>query len=254
MPEDGIAAILRQGNIANFAQEARWIAAELTGDAALAAARRRAAGEPLQYVLGTAPFRDLMLAVDRRVLIPRPETEELVGWVVRKLPEKGSLLDLGTGSGAIALATAQERPDATVTAVDLSADALSVAENNARRCDLADRVEWLKSDLFSALSGRRFDLVAANLPYVTEEEYPALDAEVRDYEPRMALVAGDAGLELILRAVRELPEYLNRPGGAIFELSPPQAARAAAAVEAAGLRADILRDLCGRDRFVTGEW
>lgn len=249
-----IAAILRSGKIANCRREAGWIAAECPDAvSALDAARRRAAGEPLQYVLGTAPFRDLMLDVDPRVLIPRPETEGMIDWILPRIPAGGTALDLGTGSGAIALALARERPDVRVTAADRSSEALDAARHNAEKCGLADRVEFLQSDIFSALSGRRFDLIAANLPYVTEAEYPQLAPEVRDYEPRSALVAPDDGLGLILRAVDGLSAHLNDPGAAIFELSPPQAPRAAAALTAAGFRAGIVRDLCGRDRFATGE-
>ncbi|MCI5779520.1 MAG: peptide chain release factor N(5)-glutamine methyltransferase [Lentisphaeria bacterium] len=251
---DEITAMLRAGKIANCRREAGWIVAECPDAAsALDAARRRAAGEPLQYVLGTAPFRDLMLDVDSRVLIPRPETEGMVDWILPRVPSGGTVLDLGTGSGAIALAVAQERPDVRVTAVDRSREALDAARHNAAKCGLADRVEFLRSDLFSSLTNRRFDLIAANLPYVTEAEYLQLAPEVRDYEPRSALVAPDCGLALILRAVEGLSAHLGDSGAAIFELSPPQAPRAAAALTAAGFRAGIVRDLCGRDRFATGE-
>ena len=127
--------ILKAGNIGNFRQEARWIAGESASPQdAIEIARRRSAGEPLQYLLGTAPFRDLMLKVDRRVLIPRPETELLAGWIIENAPENGRVLDLGCGSGAIGIAVASERPDLQVTSVDISADALDLARENARLC------------------------------------------------------------------------------------------------------------------------
>ena len=254
MIKDDIEKILSSGGIGNFRQEARWIIEECTSDtAALQAAQRRASGEPLQYVLGNAPFRYLTLDVDPRVLIPRPETESLVEWVLKNAPHGGKVLDLGCGSGAIALSVAHERPDLLVTAVDLSADALTLARHNAEKNALTARVEFVQSNLFSALSGQRFDVVAANLPYVTRDEYPLLDAEVRDFEPEMALVADDDGLALILQSIAVLPEHLNSPGMVIYELSPPQASRCAAALKAQGVHPEILLDLCGRERFVTGK-
>ena len=164
-------------------------------------ARRRANREPLQYLLGVAYFMDLELEVTPAVLIPRPETELLAEYAVKHLPEGGSMLDLGTGSGAIALAVAAERPDVRITAVDVSSDALEVARRNRVRC--GGEVRFLQSDLFSELPGERFDLVGANLPYVTQEEYPALEPEVRLFEPQLALTAPDGGFRLIERAARE---------------------------------------------------
>ena len=215
---------------------------------------RRLRREPLQYILGRASFRDLELEVTPAVLIPRPETELLVDWALERLGAGGTLLDLGTGSGAIALAVATECPAARVTAVDLSAAALEVARRNARRCGAGERVEFLLSDLFSALAPeRRFEVICANLPYVTEEEFPGLEPEVRDHEPRLALVAPDAGLALMARAAAELPHRLAAGGAAIFELSPPQAPVLAARLAAAGFLVGVRRDLAGRDRFVTAE-
>lgn len=214
-------------------------------------AERRTAREPLQYLTGRAAFMDLELEVNGDVLIPRPETELLVEWAVRRLPEGGSLLDLGTGSGAIALSVAATRPDVAVTGVDLSPAALRVAERNRRRCRL-ERVRLLESDLFSAVAGEKFDLVAANLPYVTEEEYPTLSPEVREFEPRLALVAGDGGMALIARAVRDLAGFLTPGGKAIFELSPPQAPRLERMFAETGAFAgiEVIQDYTRRDRFV----
>ena len=215
---------------------------------------RRLRREPLQYILGHACFRDLELEVTPAVLIPRPETEVLVDWALARLGAGGALLDLGTGSGAIALAVAVECPSARVTAVDVSEAALEVARRNARCCGVEGRVEFLQSDLFAALAPeRRFEVICANLPYVTEEEFPDLEPEVRDHEPRLALVAPDAGLSLMLRAAAELPRRLAANGAAIFELSPPQAPVLAARLADFGFRAAIRRDLAGRDRFVTAE-
>lgn len=247
-----IKVILKKGNIANFQQEARWIAGESASAAeALDRAAERASGVPLQYILGTAPFRDLMLKVDPRVLIPRPETELLAQWLIDRAPQGGKVLDLGCGSGAIAIAVASERPDLQVTAADISPDALELAAGNAESYKVKN-LSFIRSDLFSALNGCRFDLIGANLPYVTEDEYPDLPAEVRDFEPKLALTAPDRGLALILKTIRELPAHLNPRGGAIFELSPEQAPETVAALKSAGLTGDIIRDLCGRDRFVAG--
>ena len=220
-------------------------------EAVLRLAERRTAREPLQYLTGRAAFMDLELEVNGDVLIPRPETELLVEWAVHHLPENGSLLDLGTGSGAIALSVAAMRPDVAVTGVDLSPAALRVAERNRRRCCL-ERVRLLESDLFSAVAGEKFDLVAANLPYVTEEEYPTLSPEVREFEPRLALVAGDGGMALIARAVRDLAGFLTPGGKAIFELSPPQAPRLERMFAETGAFAgiEVIQDYTRRDRFV----
>ena len=246
-----ISQILKSGGVENFRQESVWIVEDAPDfETARAYARRRAGGEPLQYILGTAPFRNLMLKVDRRVLIPRPETESLVQWLIDRVPIGGSVLDLGCGSGAIAIALADERRDLKITAVDVSIEALALAKENAQLCNVD--VEFMQSDLFSALSGKKFDFVAANLPYVTEKEYIALDPEVRDYEPKLALTADDEGLALILKAIEVLPDHLNPGGGAIFELSPHQAARTAFALEKAGFTSAIVKDLCQRDRFVSG--
>ena len=247
-----IADILKNADISNFHQEARWIAEESPSpDTAIHNAEQRAAGVPLQYILGTAPFRDLTLKVDPRVLIPRPETESLVQWVIDHAPANGSLLDLGTGSGAIALAAASERADLTVTAADISPDALALAYENAKICNI-NNVSFIISDLFSALTDRRFDIVAANLPYVTENEYPDLPDEVRNFEPKLALTAPENGLLLIRKTIEALPSHLNIGGSAIFELSPHQAPVAANLLEKHGFAPAIIRDLCHRDRFVIG--
>jgi release factor glutamine methyltransferase len=175
----------------------------------LVARRRRR--EPLQYVLGEWGFRRLTLTVDRRALIPRPETEVLVERclaLVAGVPEP-RILDVGVGSGAIALALAEERPDARIIAVDASPDALSLARENAERTGLAGRVELVHGDLFAGLTGP-FDLVASNPPYVSEAELPALEPEVRDWEPRQALVG-----EGITEAVADGAREVLAPGGAL---------------------------------------
>jgi len=214
--------------------------------------RRRANREPLQYLLGYAYFMNIRVDVSSEVLIPRPETECLVEWAMERVPENGSVLDLGTGSGAIALALAYERPDAVVTAVDISPGALAIALHNAEKLDLT-RVRFLESDLFAALEGETFDLIAANLPYVTDEEYDELEPEVRIHEPRLALTAPDSGFALISRAAEEAPRYLNPGGSVIFELSPAQVPRLATQLARSGAFEEIIskQDYTRRERFVT---
>jgi release factor glutamine methyltransferase len=152
--------------------------------------RRRLRREPVAYIVGRKGFRHLELAVDRRVLVPRPETELLVELAVELRPAR--VLDVGTGSGAIALAVADELPDAEVVATDTSPGALEVARANAARLGLADRVRFVPGTL---PEGEAFDLVLANLPYVAERDWPTLEPEVTRWEPREALLAGPDGLD-----------------------------------------------------------
>ncbi len=216
--------------------------------------RRRGRREPLAYVLGTAAFGDLTLAVDRRVLVPRPETEQLVELIkdtVARPPAR--VLDLGTGSGALALGLAGLFSEAEVVAVDASADALAVARANADALGLAGRVRLLPSDWFVALRDEApFDLIVANPPYLTEAEWTEAAPEVRDHEPRAALVAADDGCADLLRIIVEAPRHLA-PGGWLFlETGIDQHARLTAALREAGFEAQSHRDWSGRDRFVAG--
>lgn len=174
---------------------------------------RRAAGEPIQYIVGQQEFFGLRLAVSPAVLIPRPETEFLVETLLGlagALPANPRILDVGTGCGAIALALAANLPEASLTAVDLSPSALAVARANARHLQLDARIRFLESDLLSAVRGERFDAVAANLPYVPASE--VLEREVADYEPRLALFAGPGGMEAYERLIPQARLAL-RPGG-----------------------------------------
>ena len=227
---------------------------------------RRARREPLQYVIGRAAFRELNLAVDRRVLIPRPETEVLVEAVlqwarlgVRGRSPRGAKLDgmdLGTGSGCIALSLLTEGPFRRVVATDTSADALAVAADNACHAGLAERLETRLGPLWEPVaSGERFDVVASNPPYVADAEAAQLEPEVRDWEPAAALFAGTQGLDVLDAIVAGAGQRL-RPGGLLaLEVGLGQAAAVAERVRVAGGFGEprIVRDLAGRPRIVLAE-
>jgi release factor glutamine methyltransferase len=214
--------------------------------------RRRGRREPLQHIVGTVEFCGLALRVDRRALIPRPETERLVEIILERRPEAPrSLLDLGTGSGAIALALAKAWPAVAVTAVDASAEALALARENAAAAGLEARIAFLQSDWFEALApGSRFGLVAANPPYLTAEEAASAAPEVRDHEPARALAAGRDGLSEIRKILEGAPERLE-PGGLLaMETGIGHRAEMARLAAGCGWRdVEVLPDLAGRDRF-----
>jgi release factor glutamine methyltransferase len=219
--------------------------------------KRRARHEPLQYIAGHADFRELRLKVDRRVLIPRPETEVLVGEVLAWARGGAGLsaLDIGTGSGAIALSLATEGDFARVVGVDLSEEALEVARENLAAVGGAVPVELRHGSLFDAVVGERFDVVVSNPPYVGERERETLDREVRDWEPAAALFSGDDGLDLIRTLVSRAPDHLT-PGGLLaLEIGAEQAGRVAELVRNTGRFAEprIRLDLAGRDRIVLAE-
>ena len=212
--------------------------------------RRRLRREPLQYIFGRTYFRKLTLTVNRDVLIPRPETELLVDWVLRHAPVNGKILELGTGSGAIALSCADERPDLRITATDVSSAALAVAAENARLLQI-EGIDFRLGDLYDAVAAtERFDLIAANLPYVSCEELAELAPEVRLYEPVLALTAAQDGMELLFRAADGLSQHLLPGGEAIFELSPRQAAPLLEKLRRNGFSGTICQDYTGRERFV----
>lgn len=210
--------------------------------------RRRLRREPVAYIVGRKWFRDLELAVDRRVLIPRPETELLVEIAHELRPR--SVLDVGTGCGAVALAVAAELPNVHVTATDTSAGALEVAEANARRLGLAGRVRFLDRMI---PRGERFDLLLANLPYVSEGDWSGLAPEINRNEPRGALVAGPSGLEAIGQLLDELAEGAAEAGAVALEVGAGQAPEVSRLVSQAGFgRVETRRDLAGIDRVVVG--
>jgi len=218
---------------------------------------RRTAGEPLQYVLGQWGFRTLDLFVDRRVLIPRPETEMVVEVALAELrafPKWPNVVDLGTGSGAIALSIAVELATSQVVATDRSAEALEVARANLSGIGTlaAGRVRLVEGSWFTAVPGSlrgQIQLVVSNPPYIGDDE--VLPADVADWEPPSALRAGPTGTEDIERIVAEAPRWLSRPGVLVIELAPHQAGSAIALARDAGFTsAEARLDLSGRERML----
>jgi release factor glutamine methyltransferase len=208
---------------------------------------RRRAREPVAYILGRKDFRRISLAVDRRVLVPRPETELLVE-VGLTLPSATRVVDVGTGSGSVALALKDERPDLEVTGIDSSEDALAVARENARRLGLP--VKLIRGDLRDG--SPESDAVLANLPYVRDGDAAELAPEIARYEPRAALFAGPDGLAVIRRLTARLGA-----GGAVklaaLEVGPDQASAVTALLERAGFQSvERFRDLGGHERVVVG--
>jgi release factor glutamine methyltransferase len=213
---------------------------------------------PLAYITGHREFYDLDLHVAPGVLIPRPETELLVEQVLRlaRVPARAgrrlTFVDVGTGSGAIALAVARHLPQVEVFATDSSPAALAVAGYNARRLRLAGRVRFLQGDLLDPVPGE-IDLVAANLPYVPTAVWETLTPEVREHEPRAALDGGPDGLDQIRRLIGQLPGRLHLGGAAVLEIDPAQAAAVLEVAATIGATATVCPDLAGLARLVVME-
>ena len=194
---------------------------------------RRAAGEPAHYIVGTCPFWGRLFAVTPAVLIPRPETELIVECALTvPEPERPRVLDVGTGSGCLAVTLALEFPDAAVAATDVSAEAVAVAAGNARA--LGASVRFAAGDLATHLRGE-FDLVVANLPSVPVDEIPGLAVEIRAHEPHVALAGGEDGADLLRTFMTDLPRLLAAGGHAMLEMGPRQRSGLQAAVAASGL-------------------
>ncbi len=210
---------------------------------------RRERREPLAYVLGEWGFRGLTLTVDARALVPRPETEVVVGRALARLEgrEEPRVLDVGTGSGAIALAIAHEHPGARVTAADVSDDALALAAENVERTGLG--VDLLRWDLFDGLPDGPWNLVVSNPPYVAADELPDVPPEVREWEPRIAVV-GEGATETIAESARGA---LARGGALVLETADSDGRRVAGLLRELGYReVEVTPDLSGRDRVVEG--
>jgi release factor glutamine methyltransferase len=214
--------------------------------------RRRVRREPVAYIIGRKGFRRIELLVDRRVLIPRPETELLVEAALESRP--ATVIDVGTGSGAIGLAVADELPETRVVAIDTSFDAVRVAQANAERLGLTDRVDVVLRGVGSlAEVGEGCDLLLANLPYVSEAEWDGLQPEIREYEPREAVLSGPTGLEAIEALLDAVAGLERRPAAVALEIGAEQAEAVSVLVSGAGFKeVEVRQDLAGLDRAVIG--
>jgi release factor glutamine methyltransferase len=218
--------------------------------------KRRRSGEPVAYLLGTREFYGITLRVDARVLVPRPDSERLVEVALERTRARsmlGSALDLCTGSGCIAIAFARQRPTWDVTATDISKDALAVARDNAHRTGAIRNLRLRHGSLFDAVPAERFDLVTGNPPYIPSADIAGLPADVRDFEPRLALDGGADGLDLVREIAKRGPGFL-KPGGLLaLEIQYDQGDSASAALREHGFRdVQVAQDLGGRDRVVSG--
>jgi release factor glutamine methyltransferase len=215
---------------------------------------RRVAGEPVAYIVGYRDFWTFRLAVSPAVLVPRPETELLVERALALAPPTATrFADLGTGSGAVALALASERPEWSITATDISEQALSIARGNATTLGLS-RVEFLQGSWFAPLAGRTFDLIASNPPYVAEADPALQDAALR-YEPQIALASGPDGMAAIREIVRSAPQYLQRHGWLLLEHGFDQAEAVAHELVVRGFgHVRSHTDLAGHPRVTEAQW
>ncbi len=214
---------------------------------------RRLDGVPLAYLTGVKEFWSIPFEVSPSVLVPRPETEALVEKVLELASrEDESIVDVGTGSGCIAVALAKELPRARIQAVDVSERALRVARRNAAR-HKARHIQFMRSDLLSAFrgTGARFDFIVSNPPYVSRGEWEGLAAEVRDFEPRRALFAGESGLELIERLVRRAGTFLKPGGHLIFEIGEGQRDQVLGLFGKRWTEIETAWDLAGKPRVIT---
>lgn len=232
-------------------------------DQARACVKRRGQREPLQHILGSVSFCGLELAVSREVLIPRPETEQVAEQAWERLAGSSQIqtraplvLDVGTGSGCLAIAIAVHCPNAQMHAVDLSADALKVAAANAARHGVADRITFFQGNLFAPLPpGTTYSLIVSNPPYLATAAIKALEPEVRDFDPMMALDGGEDGLTFIRRLAAEAPPFLQRDGPMVVELGDGQAWSAREVFENARWCVEAIQsDLAGRERILIARW
>jgi release factor glutamine methyltransferase len=223
--------------------------------------KRLLSREPVQYITGIQEFWSMEFKVNPLVLIPRPESEVLVEQVISvfrdEKPVEGTcfhILDIGTGSGAIAVSLAKEIKGATVWATDISQEALNIAELNSRRQGVRDRINFRQGDLFQPIMTEdvKFDIIVSNPPYIASEDFDSLPMQVRGFEPRLALDGREEGLFFIEKIIREAPDYLN-PGGLLFiEMDPGQISRAMDRIEKTGQYGEcgIIRDYTHKERVV----
>ncbi len=213
--------------------------------------QRRLTHEPFQYIFGWTEFRELRLSVGPGCLIPRPETEYLLDFVLPAIPKNGSVCELGAGSGAISLSIAFERPDVKVIATELSPDAYQWADKNRHDLALCSRVDLRAGDLFTPCNDEMFDVIVANLPYI--DEAAELPLNVKLYEPGQALFAPDHGFALIEKALEQAPRYLKPGGKLFFEIGEDQGERSRSTALKYFRAAEIKLDQYGVDRFLFAE-
>jgi len=218
----------------------------------------RARGKPLAYITGEKEFFSQPFFVDGSVLIPRPETELLVEEALAILERRTDMeyiLDMGTGSGAVG-ATIARLSSKRVICADISMDALRVAKKNGARLCAPGQLAFVCSDLMGAVrGGRKFDMIVANLPYVTDNEWADVMREVKDYEPALALLGGRDGLDIYRRLAASLPTHLHAEGCVLLEIGPyGQAGRMAELLRTIGLASKVKKDLAGRERVIIGSW
>lgn len=215
--------------------------------------------EPVDYLVGKAPFFSMTLKVDERVLIPRPSTETVVEHIVqhaRRTPgfSSPSVADIGTGSGAIAIALARHVPNCRVVATDISADALALAAENARDIGVAELIEFRQGSLLEPLGGGRFRYLVSNPPYISDKEWEAVEPNVKDYEPTSALRGGVDGLDYIRPIIAGALSHLERPGQLVLEIAASQKQAVLQLAEQAGLKnARVLADHEGLPRVLVAE-
>lgn len=214
---------------------------------------RRLAGEPIQYILGVTEFYGLPIRVNPAVLIPRPETEHLVEEALKRAANFAHprVVDIGTGSGCIAVALARHLPQAAITAIDISANALALARENANLNAVSDRIRFLEGDLMTPVAGETFDIIVSNPPYVPATDLPTLPVEVRDHEPALALFAGDDGLDIYRRLIPAAHAALVPGGWLVLEIGYGQSTDVTALLAAAGFQSiEVHPDLQGIPRVI----
>lgn len=265
------AARLARAGVADSDREAAWLLAHVMGcsagslrmrgaevlspgqqEAFRSLAARRAAREPIQYILGTEEFMGMRFIVTPAVLIPRLDTEVLVRKVAALLAGPVRLADVGTGSGAIAVGLATHLPEATVVAVDISREALAVARTNAEANGVAERILFREGDLLAPLAGERFDAIVSNPPYIAEDDWAGLLPEVQRWEPKGALTPGNDALSFYRSLAADSPSLLNPGGMLAVEVGIGQALAVRALFEAVGFQVTVHRDTGGIERAVIG--
>ena len=217
-------------------------------------------GEPIQYIIGHVDFRGLEICCDRRALISRPETEQLVEQVLQavasgewRVASELKIADIGTGTGCISLALLHELPNAVVTAIDISPDALALARENAGRLGLLDRFQALENNLLDGFEKHTIDIVVSNPPYIFSEVWKKLEPCVRDFEPKLALDGGADGLDLIRTLVKQASRVLKAGGGLFLEIGYDQGLAVSKLLEQHGYQqVETIKDLAGLDRIVLG--